>query len=163
MLLTNLIVEIAGIPERFILVLDDSHLITETQIHQSLTFLLEHMPPAPGGMHLAIASRMDPPWPLARWIADGRLVDAREGGCHRFFSGFTGSHRFVLDYLIVRIYILRALALQAKGDEKQALASLRQALELAEPENRMATFVREGAATEKLLRLARAKELGLLG
>lgn len=61
----------------------------------------------------------------------------------------------------VRIYGLRALAFQAKGDEKQALTSLRQALELAEPENRVATFVREGAAMEKLLRLARAKSIAL--
>jgi LuxR family maltose regulon positive regulatory protein len=61
----------------------------------------------------------------------------------------------------VRIYGLRALAFHAKGDEKQALASLRQALELAEPENRVATFVREGAAMEKLLRLARAKSIAL--
>jgi LuxR family maltose regulon positive regulatory protein len=60
---------------------------------------------------------------------------------------------------IVRIYGERALAFQIKGDEKQALASLRQALELAEPENRVATFVREGAAMEKLLRQARAKSI----
>jgi ATP/maltotriose-dependent transcriptional regulator MalT len=60
---------------------------------------------------------------------------------------------------IVRIYALRALVFQAKGDEKQALAALRQALELAEPENRVATFVREGSAMEKLLRLAKAKSI----
>jgi len=60
---------------------------------------------------------------------------------------------------IVRIYGLRALAFQAKGDEKKALASLRQALVLAEPENRAASFVREGPAMEKLLRSARAKSI----
>ncbi len=60
---------------------------------------------------------------------------------------------------IARIYALRALAFQAKKDEKQALASLRQALELAEPENRVATFVREGAAMERLLRLVRGKPI----
>jgi LuxR family maltose regulon positive regulatory protein len=60
---------------------------------------------------------------------------------------------------IARIYGLRALAFQAQGDEKPALAALRQALELAEPENRVATFVREGPAMERLLRLARAKSI----
>jgi LuxR family maltose regulon positive regulatory protein len=60
---------------------------------------------------------------------------------------------------IVRIYGLRALAFQAIGDEKQALVWLRQALELAEPEKRVATFVREGLAMEKLLQLARTKSL----
>ncbi len=62
-------------------------------------------------------------------------------------------------YDIVRIYGLRALAFQAMRDEKQALTALRQALELAEPENRVATFVREGLAMEKLLRLAKAKSI----
>jgi ATP/maltotriose-dependent transcriptional regulator MalT len=62
-------------------------------------------------------------------------------------------------YDIVRIYALRALAFQAKGDEKQALVSLRQALELGEPENRVATFVREGAAMERLLQQAQSKSI----
>jgi LuxR family maltose regulon positive regulatory protein len=57
----------------------------------------------------------------------------------------------------VRVHGLRALAFQAKGDVKQALVALQQALELAAPENRVASFVREGVAMEKLLRLARAK------
>jgi LuxR family maltose regulon positive regulatory protein len=62
-------------------------------------------------------------------------------------------------YDIVRILGLRALAYQAMGDAKQALVSLQQALELAEPENRVATFVREGAAMERLLRQAQAKSI----
>jgi LuxR family maltose regulon positive regulatory protein len=56
----------------------------------------------------------------------------------------------------IRIYALRALAYQALGNTKQALLALRQALDLGEPENRVATFVREGAVMEKLLRLAQA-------
>lgn len=59
----------------------------------------------------------------------------------------------------VRIYALRALAYQAKRDEKQSLTALRLALELGEPENRIASFVREGEAMENLLRLARAKDI----
>ncbi len=62
-------------------------------------------------------------------------------------------------YDTVRIHALRALAYQAQGNEKQALDALRQALELGEPENRVASFVREGAAMEKLLRLAQAKAM----
>jgi ATP/maltotriose-dependent transcriptional regulator MalT len=62
-------------------------------------------------------------------------------------------------YATVRIHALRALAYQAKGNEKQALDALRQALELGELENRVASFVREGAAMEKLLRLAQAKAI----
>jgi ATP/maltotriose-dependent transcriptional regulator MalT len=64
-----------------------------------------------------------------------------------------------LTFDTVRIHGLRALAFHALGEEKQALSSLRLALELAEPENRVATFVREGAGMENLLRLARAKSI----
>jgi LuxR family maltose regulon positive regulatory protein len=59
----------------------------------------------------------------------------------------------------VRIYALRALAFQAQGDEKQALSAMRQALELGEPENRIATFVRENVAMERLLRLVQTKSI----
>jgi ATP/maltotriose-dependent transcriptional regulator MalT len=60
---------------------------------------------------------------------------------------------------IVRIHALRSLALRMMGDEKQSLVSIRQALELAEPENRIATFVREGLQMEKLLQLARLRSI----
>jgi ATP/maltotriose-dependent transcriptional regulator MalT len=57
----------------------------------------------------------------------------------------------------VRIHTLRAIAYQALRDEKHALDALRQALELGETENRVATFVSEGDEMEKLLRLAQPK------
>ena len=46
-----------------VLVLDDYHAIDSPAIHQALTFLLDHLPPR---LHLVIASRTDPPLPLAR-------------------------------------------------------------------------------------------------
>jgi LuxR family maltose regulon positive regulatory protein len=54
-------------------------------------------------------------------------------------------------YENARIYALQALAYYHKKDSPRALAVLEQALSLAEPENRLATFVREGEAMEKLL------------
>jgi len=45
----------------FVLALDDYHLITEPAIHQAISFLLEHQP---AQLHLAIATRKDPPLPL---------------------------------------------------------------------------------------------------
>jgi LuxR family maltose regulon positive regulatory protein len=59
----------------------------------------------------------------------------------------------------LRIHAMRALAYQAKGNEKQALTSLQQALQLGEPENRVASFVSEGEVMENLLRLAQAKAI----
>jgi LuxR family maltose regulon positive regulatory protein len=43
-LLTTLINEIAPMPERFALVLDDYHLITAQPLHDGLAFLLDHLP-----------------------------------------------------------------------------------------------------------------------
>jgi len=48
---------------------------------------------------------------------------------------------------------LQALALQARGEEEQALAALKRALLLAEPEGYVRTFVDEGAPLATLLRL----------
>jgi LuxR family maltose regulon positive regulatory protein len=44
-------------------VLDDYHLIDSGAVHESLGFLIEHRPP---GLHMVLASRSDPPLPLAR-------------------------------------------------------------------------------------------------
>ena len=59
-----------------------------------------------------------------------------------------------------RVYALLALAYWSKSDAEQALVMLQKALALAEPENMIATFVREGPAMEKLLRFANRKGLG---
>jgi LuxR family maltose regulon positive regulatory protein len=150
-ILTGLINEIAAIPDRIVLVLDDYHLIEAQSIHDALTFLLEHLPPQ---MHLVIASRDDPCLPLARLRARGQLTELR-GADLRFTSteaaeflnqvmglnlsaeditalerctegwiaglqlaaismqgrkdasslirSFTGSHHFVLDYLVEEV------------------------------------------------------------
>jgi len=57
-----------------LLVLDDYHLIDAQPVHVSLGFLLEHLPP---GLHLVLASRSDPPLPLARLRAGGQLAELR--------------------------------------------------------------------------------------
>jgi LuxR family maltose regulon positive regulatory protein len=74
-LLTTLINEIAPMPERFALVLDDYHFVTAQPIHDGLTFLLDHLPPQ---LHLVIATRADPPLPLARLRARGQLTELRQ-------------------------------------------------------------------------------------
>lgn len=61
--------------------------------------------------------------------------------------------------LVMRPHVFRALALQALGDEAAALAALSHALALAEPDNRMMTFLREGQTMEKLLRLAERQDI----
>jgi LuxR family maltose regulon positive regulatory protein len=57
-----------------LLVLDDYHRIDAQPVHGSLGFLLEHLPP---GLQLVLASRADPPLPLARLRAGGQLAELR--------------------------------------------------------------------------------------
>src|SRR3989441_2019861 len=52
-ILTALLNEITIIPDNFVLVLDDYHMIDAKPIDQALTFLVEHLPPQ---MHLVIAT-----------------------------------------------------------------------------------------------------------
>jgi LuxR family maltose regulon positive regulatory protein len=65
------------------LVLDDYHLIDSREIHEALTFLIEHLPPH---FHLVIATRADP---QRRWyrnhhlFADVLLQRLREAGVDR--------------------------------------------------------------------------------
>ena len=67
--------DIVAVSQPFILVLDDYHLITALPVHQQLGFLLDRQPPQ---MHLAIATREDPPLPLSRLRARGQVTDVRQ-------------------------------------------------------------------------------------
>ena len=73
-LLTTLLNEIDAIPDDFILVLDDYHMLDSKSVDQALTFLVEHLPQQ---MHLVIATREDPPLPLARLRARDQLTELR--------------------------------------------------------------------------------------
>jgi len=57
----------------------------------------------------------------------------------------------------VRLSVTQSLAFYFKKDERQALSALQQALTLAEPENMVTAFVRQGPAIKKILRLALTK------
>ncbi len=160
-ILTTLLNEIAAVPDHFMLVLDDYHLVDSRPVDQALTFLLEHLPP---GMHLVIATREDSHLPLARLRARGQLTELRaadlcftpseaaefliqmmglnlsaeniaaletrtEGWIaglqlaalsmqgHQdtasFIKSFTGSHRFVLDYLVEEVLRQQPESIQA--------------------------------------------------
>ncbi len=155
-ILTHLINALTDIPQDFVLVLDDYHLVRAPAIHQQLTFLLEHLPPPPsGGLHIVLTTREDPPLPLARWRAQGHINELRQADLefseqetadllrgsmqldlspadiaalhrrtegwvaglhlaalsfrghddvHQLVQSFTGSHRYILDYLIEEVF-----------------------------------------------------------
>ena len=134
----------------WVLVLDDYHVIEAAEVHEAVTFLLDHLPEQ---LHLVIATRADPPLPVARLRSRGQLAEVRAGDLRftateaeeflnrsmglslraadvdaldertegwiaglqlaglslrgfsgpdevaRFITAFTGSNRFVIDYL----------------------------------------------------------------
>jgi len=75
--ITELINQLSSLNDPICLVLDDLHALSESQIHQDLTFLIEHLPQEAHSLHLVATSRIDPPWPLARWRARRELNELR--------------------------------------------------------------------------------------
>ncbi len=78
-ILAALLTEIAAIPERFILAIDNYQAIQNETIHQGLISLVEHLP---ARARIILATRKDLPFPLARWrtrkyLAEIRLADLR--------------------------------------------------------------------------------------
>ena len=73
-ILTALLNEMAALAEDSVFVLDDYHVIHATAVDDALTFLLEHLPPR---VKLVIATREDPPLPIARMRARGQLSELR--------------------------------------------------------------------------------------
>ncbi|GIK39986.1 MAG: LuxR family transcriptional regulator [Chloroflexota bacterium] len=149
--LTFLLNDLAALPHDVVLVLDDYHLIENSDIHTALTLLIDRLPPL---LHLILTSRADPPLPLARWRAKRQLTELRaealrftpdevafflnqmiglnltseqiaaleaktEGwvaglqlvglslqgrtDVEQFIAAFTGTHRYILDYMTEEI------------------------------------------------------------
>lgn len=73
-MLTALLNDVAAVPDRFILVLDDYHVIDARPVDRALTFLLEHLP---SQLHLVLTTREDPSLPLPRLRARGQLTEVR--------------------------------------------------------------------------------------
>jgi ATP/maltotriose-dependent transcriptional regulator MalT len=77
--LTPLVNDIARAGEQepgkqWIVVLDDYHAIGASAVHEAVTFLLDHLP---DHLHLVMATRSDPPLPLARLRSRGQLSELR--------------------------------------------------------------------------------------
>src|SRR5215204_5443012 len=72
--LPTLINELAELPQRVVLVLDDYQSVTEVDSHESVSYFVEHLPE---NVHLVISSRTDPPLPLGRLRAMGEMNEIR--------------------------------------------------------------------------------------
>jgi LuxR family transcriptional regulator, maltose regulon positive regulatory protein len=65
---------LTSLPEPIVLVLDDYHAINNADVHQSMEFLIDHLPRT---VQVAVAGRSDPPWGLARLRASAGLGEVR--------------------------------------------------------------------------------------
>jgi LuxR family maltose regulon positive regulatory protein len=72
--LPGLLNDLQVVGSLLVLVLDDYHLVTNPTCHQTLGFVLDHLPT---GVHLVLSTRVDPPLPLARMRATGELAELR--------------------------------------------------------------------------------------
>jgi len=73
-ILTSLINDVEELDREIALVLDDYQFLTNPAVHAEMAFLMEH---CPHNLHLVIATRSDPPLPLARLRARGQIVELR--------------------------------------------------------------------------------------
>jgi LuxR family maltose regulon positive regulatory protein len=74
MALTRVINDVDATGREIALVLDDYQFINSQAVHEQVAFLLEHCPKT---LHMVIATRADPPLPLARLCARGQAVELR--------------------------------------------------------------------------------------
>ncbi len=76
-LAARLVTDISSMaPERFVMVLDDYHLIHAADVHKAVGLLLENLHHQ---MHLVLVTRKDPPLPLARMRVRGEIAELRAG------------------------------------------------------------------------------------
>jgi LuxR family transcriptional regulator, maltose regulon positive regulatory protein len=150
-ILTSLINDLDRGGGEIVLVLDDYQFISNPPVHAAVAFLLEHCPET---FHLLIATRSDPPWPLARLRGRNQVIELRAAdlrfteveaaqflneimGLHLgagsvkalevrtegwiaglqmaalsmskhedisgFIAGFSGTNRYILDYLLEEV------------------------------------------------------------
>ena len=160
-LLINITNEVSEKLMPFFLILDDYHVIEAPEIHQIVSFLLDH---APSHMHMVIITRSDPPLPIARLRGRGQLTEIlvadlrfrskeikiflnevmglmlsdrqvaslekrtdgwivglqlaalsmqRREDKVAFINSFTGSQRFILDYLTEEVLKLQSIEIQS--------------------------------------------------
>jgi LuxR family maltose regulon positive regulatory protein len=73
-ILPILVNELNALPGPVVLVLDDYHRVKERSCHGHVEYLLFHLPPT---VQLVLATRADPPLPLARLRSTGDMIELR--------------------------------------------------------------------------------------
>jgi LuxR family maltose regulon positive regulatory protein len=141
--LTSIINDLDNISEDIALVLDDYQFISSQAVHAAMAFLLEH---SPRSFHLLVATRSDPPLPLARLRARGQMVELRTADLSftnseavQFFNEAMGFH---LDEKSVEIL---------EGRTEGWIAGLQMAALSIQGREDVDRFVREFAGTNRYI------------
>lgn len=74
LIFTSIINEITELSDTLLLVFDDYHLVENETVHTITRFLVEH---SPSQFQLIIATRVDPPFPLAKWRVRNEVNEVR--------------------------------------------------------------------------------------
>lgn len=111
LLAATLVNEIALLPERFILALDDFGAIGGETVPELLNRLLQHWPPP---LHLVLISRHNPPLPLARLRAHGQITEIRSRDL-RFTAEETAAYLDVTLSAPLSQPVLAAIEQRAEG------------------------------------------------
>jgi LuxR family maltose regulon positive regulatory protein len=126
---------LASLTEPIVLVLDDYHVISNADVHQSAEFLIDHLPRT---VQVAVAGRIDPPLALARLRANAELLEVRAAdlrlSADEAAALLNGSLRLDLTPGQVRVLQERTegwaaglqlvgLSLRGRGDRERYIAS----------------------------------------
>ncbi|MBU8826582.1 LuxR C-terminal-related transcriptional regulator [Mycolicibacterium goodii] len=72
--LPALLNDLGAVAHPIVLILDDYHMVVNRAVHEQVAFMVGRMPE---NLHMVLATRSDPPLPLARLRANGDLVEMR--------------------------------------------------------------------------------------
>jgi LuxR family transcriptional regulator, maltose regulon positive regulatory protein len=111
--LATLVNDLDAVPDHLVLVLDDYHLVEAREVHDGMTFLLEHLPPQ---IHLVLVTRADPPLPLllARLRGRGELLEVRADDL-RFTSEEAAAYLNEVAGLALTAHDVEALEARTEG------------------------------------------------
>jgi len=214
-ILTVFINHIQAVDSSILVVLDDYHFITNRTIHEGMLFFLDHLP---ANMHVVIATRSDPPIPLARlrarrqlteiraddlrfsyketddlfnqlmglglppqemarlgertegWIAGLQMAalalnsisQAKQSGTSQFINNFSGSNRYILDYLMEEVLSHQPQDIQDFLLQTSIVESLNGSLCDAVTGNRSWKLAGEGRSSQEILEYLERENLFLI-
>jgi LuxR family transcriptional regulator, maltose regulon positive regulatory protein len=141
--LATLLNDLDAISNNVVLVLDDYHVIEARDVQDGMAFLLEHLPPQ---IHLVIASRADPPLPLARLRGRGQLVEIRAADL-RFTPGEAAA--YLNDVMGLVLTASDVLALE--GRTEGWIAALQLAALSMQGREDLATFIAGFAGDDRYI------------